>query len=564
MEEGSIRSSITSPLFTSTPLLLEHPSSETEVEKLKRALQSNREYQAAIYDRLLLVNKLVAAATEKKRTLQCKYFRTLPRRAGITLLQLRTTPFFYNSGGEPEDNFDTVIRKKQRGDMPPIEEYTPFAQDERRRLESGIQAQGADRLMRAAKQAHLARMAAGETEQESLTKVNLEMNRIRRLSFVEHVLDSPQIDWEIVANQVRTRTDTACMIEWSGRLDPRINHGKWAKVEDKKLIDLIKEHGDRAWGLISQAMKNRTPMQCLQRYQRSHNSSLLLNKWTPDEDEKLAAAVLRFGDRNWAQVASYLRGRTDQQCLHRYTKTIDKSIKAGRWSLQEDARLCVAVAAYGNKAWSSIQRHVPSRTDVKCRERYMNILNPQISLHPWTPAEDAKLLAYVRAKGIRNLKWTEAAKLLTPRTDNQVWRRWQRIGPPEQVRQYKNLQVCREKTMVRNFVGRRGERPELDVVEVMGPAALTPPPEEGKGGLLVGPLVGGVANAQAEFSYIDCVASLVAQMTPAELQMLHTVMNSKPLLAQATGPSLSSDIFAYPPQGFASPGTIQRSPSSGY
>lgn len=79
-------------------------------------------------------------------------------------------------------------------------------------------------------------------------------------------------------------------------------------------------------------------------------------------------------------------GRTEQQCAHRWQKTLDPSIHSGRWTLEEDRvktleialscsvadyalgdmqRLKLAVLAYGNKHWSAIARHVPGRTDVK-------------------------------------------------------------------------------------------------------------------------------------------------------------------------------------------------------
>ena len=44
----------------------------------------------------------------------------------------------------------------------------------------------------------------------------------------------------------------------------------------------------------------------------------------------------------------------------------------------------MAVKAYGHGNWAKIQRHVPGRTDVQCRERWANVLNPELNLRPWT------------------------------------------------------------------------------------------------------------------------------------------------------------------------------------
>ena len=46
------------------------------------------------------------------------------------------------------------------------------------------------------------------------------------------------------------------------------------------------------------------------------------------------------------------------------------------WSAQ-------AVAEVGKK-WSQVALHVPGRTDVQCRERYVNILDPDLNPNPWT------------------------------------------------------------------------------------------------------------------------------------------------------------------------------------
>ena len=54
--------------------------------------------------------------------------------------------------------------------------------------------------------------------------------------------------------------------------------------------------------------------------------------------------------------------------------------------------LSVAVRAYGHN-WVQIQKHVPGRTDFQCRERWANILNPDLNSGPWT-AEVVTLLFY--------------------------------------------------------------------------------------------------------------------------------------------------------------------------
>ncbi|KAJ0049116.1 hypothetical protein Pint_16995 [Pistacia integerrima] len=59
---------------------------------------------------------------------------------------------------------------------------------------------------------------------------------------------------------------------WLNFEDPLINHNPWAVEEDKNLLLIIQEKGIRNWFDISVSLgTNRTPFQCLARYQRSLN-----------------------------------------------------------------------------------------------------------------------------------------------------------------------------------------------------------------------------------------------------------------------------------------------------
>ncbi len=62
-------------------------------------------------------------------------------------------------------------------------------------------------------------------------------------------------------------------------------------------------------------------MRCFQRFQRSLNTKLILSRWSRGEDAKLKAEVAKYGERNWQQVASKMKMRTDQQWSDTHTHT---------------------------------------------------------------------------------------------------------------------------------------------------------------------------------------------------------------------------------------------------
>lgn len=58
--------------------------------------------------------------------------------------------------------------------------------------------------------------------------------------------------------------------------------------------------------------------------------------WNQEEDERLTQLVHQFGAKNWKKIASYLDDRTDVQCLHRWQKVLNPSMIKGPWSAEED------------------------------------------------------------------------------------------------------------------------------------------------------------------------------------------------------------------------------------
>jgi hypothetical protein len=76
-------------------------------------------------------------------------------------------------------------------------------------------------------------------------------------------------------------------------------------------------------------------------------------------------------------------GRHSNQCINRWSKSVRPDITRGRWSKEEDELLKAAVEACG-RSWKAVAPRVKGRTDAQCRERYMNLLNPDINKGPWS------------------------------------------------------------------------------------------------------------------------------------------------------------------------------------
>ncbi|CAJ0647454.1 3083_t:CDS:10, partial [Entrophospora sp. SA101] len=125
-------------------------------------------------------------------------------------------------------------------------------------------------------------------------------------------------------------------------------------------------------------------------------------KWNQAERDSLAKAIESQNMRLEALIAM---------------GELNPTIRRGRWTEQDDQALKNAVQMYGPGNWVKIQQFVPSRTDVQCRERWVNVLSPDIKKDPWT-AEDEKLLQIVKEIGLG--KWARVCMCMEGRTDNQA------------------------------------------------------------------------------------------------------------------------------------------------
>lgn len=142
-------------------------------------------------------------------------------------------------------------------------------------------------------------------------------------------------------------------------------------------------------------------------------------KWTREEDEMLIILAEKYGEKHWKEISKKFAKKNSLQCFSRY-KRIRPGIIKGSWKKEEDLRIVDLVARYG-KSWSKISKILGTRNGKQIRDRFINVLDPEIRKGKFTEEEDLRLVNLFKQLGP---KWATIAKFYPNRTADMIKNRF--------------------------------------------------------------------------------------------------------------------------------------------
>jgi len=142
-------------------------------------------------------------------------------------------------------------------------------------------------------------------------------------------------------------------------------------------------------------------------------------KWTREEDELLIQLAEKFNEKHWKEISKMFVKKNSLQCFSRY-KRIRPGIIKGSWKKDEDLQIIDLVNKYG-KSWSKISKLLGTRNGKQIRDRFINVLDPEIRKGKFTDEEDQRLVDLYRNLGP---KWATIAKYYPNRTADMIKNRF--------------------------------------------------------------------------------------------------------------------------------------------
>lgn len=154
------------------------------------------------------------------------------------------------------------------------------------------------------------------------------------------------------------------------------NQKKWTREEDELLIILAEKYNEKHWKEISKRFQKKNSLQCFSRYKRIR-PGIIKGSWKKEEDFKILDLVNKYG-KSWSKISKLLSTRNGKQIRDRFINVLDPEIRKGKFTEEEDRKLITLFQQNGPK-WATIAKYYPNRTADMIKNRFHSSIKKKIS-----------------------------------------------------------------------------------------------------------------------------------------------------------------------------------------
>ena len=155
------------------------------------------------------------------------------------------------------------------------------------------------------------------------------------------------------------------------------NQKKWTREEDEMLIGLADLFREKQWKEISKRFANKNSLQCFSRYKRIR-PGIIKGSWKKDEDYQIIELVMKHG-KSWSKISKILGTRNGKQIRDRFINVLDPEIRKGKFTDEEDRKLIMLFKQYGPR-WATIAKQYPNRTADMIKNRFHSSIKKKVGL----------------------------------------------------------------------------------------------------------------------------------------------------------------------------------------